>query len=386
VRTDRLRPHGRGGRALAALVALVALAAAPGTPTSANAGPGRAPGEAGRVLAAPAAVTFEGAVAGTPAARMLYLYNSGGRPLTVTGVDAPAAPFTLTGLPALGATLAPGRHIDVAVRFAPPAAGAWTGELRVRTTAGTTTVALSGTAAPSGRLVLEPASLDLGAVTVGQSAIAAVVARNDGDAPLAILASTPPVGGPFAVLDGLDAGTVLAPGASRTLRVRFAPDRPGAATAPWSILAGDAGAAHTLALTGTGLAAPAAPPAPPQAPVAALVAAGPELASQATGPLVRLRPRLTLARPRFARGDAGVRLAGRAAPQAAGALGITLTARVGGRTRFLVTSIPLRGGRFAVTLALPRALRGWTRLRIEVRFAGSDGVWPGRTGLVVVRG
>jgi iron transport multicopper oxidase len=250
-------------------------------------------------------------------------------------------------------------------------------------------VGLSGTAGTGGRLAIAPDALDLGGVALGQSAVASLTVANAGDTPLAIMKSKPPAGAPFEALDALDEGTTLAAGASRTLRVRFTPAQEGPAAATWTITAADGAGAHAVALTGTGTVAGGSPPAAdavtavPGAPASGPLSPG--LGAKATGPPFKLRPDLVLLRPRFAQGNASLRIAGRATGAAEGAVGVRIAVRVRGRLFVVVARGRMHRGRFVLTLPLARQLRSWSRLRVTVRYGGSDRVSPGSAAVVLDR-
>ena len=330
---------------------------------------------------------------------MISFGNSGGQPLTVTGVQAPAAPFAVDDLPAAGATIGPGKVVNVTVHYHPETVGDFIDDVVLQTSAGTETVGLSGSAGIGPRLVLAPADgWSFGSVALGESRTVAVTLSNAGDSPMTITKSKPPAGAAFTVLDSLDEGTVIAPGAGRTLRVRFTPLGIGTVAGTWAVNAADGSGVHDIALTGTG-APPAGPPVTPALfPVTAGdggtgaagggAPAGPgSLLGQ--GPMLpaRLRPRLSVTRIAPSRDGRRLLVRGRVARAVSGPVGVTLSARVGRRTVTAVTSTRLRGrSTYAFTLTLPRAARAWKRLQVTVRFGGSRTVSPGAATKVLVRG
>jgi len=352
------------------------------------------------LTASPAIVSFGGAVVGDAQASVISFGNSGGQPLTVTGVQAPAAPFTVDDLPAAGATIGPGEVVNVTVHYRPQSVGDFIDDVVLQTSAGTETVGLSGSAGVGPKLVLAPADgWSFGSVALGESRTVAVTLSNDGDSPMTITKSKPPAGAAFSALDGLDEGTVIAPGAGRTLRVRFTPLGIGTVAGTWAVNAADGSGVHDIALTGTG-----APPAgPPVTPVPFPVTAGDAGTGAAggggtpagpgsllgQGPVLpaRLRPGLSVTRIEPSRDGRRLLVRGRVARAVSGPVGVTLSARVGRRTVTAVTSTRLRGrSTYAFTLTLPPAARAWKRLQVTVRFGGSRTVWPGAGTKVLVRG
>lgn len=89
---------------------------------------------------------------GGQAGAQVTLENKG-TPLKIKEVRAPTAPFTATGLPAVGEVIQPGRVINITATFHPTGSGAFGSSFGVVTEAGETVVALSGSATtPSPRL------------------------------------------------------------------------------------------------------------------------------------------------------------------------------------------------------------------------------------------
>ena len=91
--------------------------------------------------------------------------NTGTTAVTITGSTPPSAPFSTTGLPVTGTTLAAGASVSVTVRYAPTSVGNHTGTLVVASNAGTATVPLTGNAvAGAPRLTITPNPLAFGSV------------------------------------------------------------------------------------------------------------------------------------------------------------------------------------------------------------------------------
>jgi len=107
-------------------------------------------------------------------------------------------------------------------------------------------------------VTLSASSLAFGPVTVGASASQPVTVTNTGTGDLHPLALS--VAGPFSVAANGCAGATLAPGASCVIIVAFAPAAAANAAGTLTI-AGDAGT-HSVALTGSGVAAATTPPPP----------------------------------------------------------------------------------------------------------------------------
>ena len=158
---------------------------------------------------------------------------------------------------ALGATAS----CSVQVVFTPSVTGARTGVLTVTGSAGsgsatqTVTAALSGIGAAPAMIVLTPASLNFGGVTVGITTFAQNIAiSNTGGVPatLGAVATT----GDFAITANT-CGNSLAAGTGCTVAVAFTPTVSGARTGVFSIagISGTQILSQTAALSGTGLSA-----------------------------------------------------------------------------------------------------------------------------------
>ena len=367
--------------------------------TAALTGAGQAAGA--KLAATPPVVSFGGTAVGRTLDGTMTFANQGGQPLTIDAVSLPGPPFSVAAAdrPATGTVIDPGQSIVVPVHFRSDQPGAFTDALTLDTTGGTATVGLSGTAALGAHLDLGDAhGFAFGSVAVGQSADQSVTLSNTGDAALTIMKSKPPTASSLAVVGGLDEGTTIAPGASRSLRVRFTPADAGTLTDAWIVTADDGGGVHEIPVSGTGaVPAPVSdPPWPPQAPpesppadtrdtlTPAPVGPGLIAAAEAAGTVARIPANLVVSVARLSRDRRRVTVAGRAVPAASGALTVTLTTRVGHRTARRIAHLRLRHGRFSATLLLPMAARGFSSVRVTVRFGGTTRVRPATAAPVVV--
>jgi Abnormal spindle-like microcephaly-assoc'd, ASPM-SPD-2-Hydin/Protein of unknown function (DUF1573)/PQQ-like domain len=360
-------------------------------------GHGVAPGH----LTAPASASVGDVVLGASGTTTVTFANDGERPLTVTGLDGPAAPFSVDGAPAGGTAIAAGGSLTVAVRFAAEAPGTASGALTLRTSAGDRTVALGARAVTSGVLEVDPGGWSFGDVPVGTSRTVGLTLRNGGDEPLTVRSSTPPGDVAFTVVDagGVAAGLTLAPGESRTVAVRFAPVAEGDASAYWALATTGAAGTLMVPLTGRGTAAPVVVGPPDEATPAAVTPVvvapvvvqpqGPVVTPPPTStpaPAAKRRPGLTVSKVGVARDGRTLALRGRVSQAASGALGVSVKAKAGRRTYRLASSVRLAGRTtYSGTLRLPKAAVGWSRLEVRVTFAGSTRVWPGAGAFVLVR-
>jgi hypothetical protein len=154
-----------------------------------------------------------------------------------------------------GITLAAGQTCVISVFFNPKTPGSKTALLVVSSKeAGTANAGLSGTALAPAKLVVLPATLDLGDVVVnGQGNATALTVRNEGgQATGAVsIAKTGDNAAEFAVVsDGCSGGT-LAGGATCTIQVSLRPTSAGAKAAQLAV-SGTPGGTTTSALSGRG--------------------------------------------------------------------------------------------------------------------------------------
>jgi hypothetical protein len=183
--------------------------------------------------------------------------------VTVVGPD--AAEFTGSDLGG-AITLAPGESVTGEITFSPTSAGAKSALLRIESddpTQQATLIGLSGTGEAVPDISVDPTSVDFGDVTVGEAATDSVAVTNDGEAALD-LSSVSVSGsdaGAFSVTDSGD-GTV-APGATTTIQLEFAPGSEGEKSAQLEIESSDPDdGTVTVDLSGTGVATTTMTPTP----------------------------------------------------------------------------------------------------------------------------
>ena len=167
------------------------------------------------------------------------------RDVTVQSASA-TAPFS-TQPPALPVTLHAGDVFTVAVSVAPTGPGDVTGQLTLGTDSGPVAVDLHAYGGQPG-LFASPTGLDFGTLAVGGGGkTLAVSISNSGGRKATITGVTLP-GAPFTVSGAPATGAVLAPGASVTASVTYAPSAAGNDTGTLTVTS-DRGAV-TVALTG----------------------------------------------------------------------------------------------------------------------------------------
>lgn len=352
-------------------------------------------------------VSFGGAIVGADLASTITLSNAGGRPLVISGIDLPGAPFSVDDPPAVGTSIAPNDAINVTVHYRPTAVGDFADELSLQTNGGDQDIGLTGSAGVGPKLSLSPASgWSFGTVAVGDSAESTVTVANTGDSDMKFTISKPPLSDGLRIVSGLDEGTTIPAGGSRDVVLRWTPSGPGTLADAWAINPGDGTGRRDVPVSGTAVTPPSdAPPSdttppgttpPPVAQDPPVVTPPPAISPPSVGNVeaggaivapVRLKAGLRVTTAKLTKDGRRIAIRGRVVRNALGPVGVTLEARVGRKVVMLVTSAKLRGASsYAFTLTLPKAMRKWTRMTLTVRFPGSATVAPAAAVMVLVRG
>jgi uncharacterized membrane protein len=196
---------------------------------------------------------------GSTASLTTQVRNTGNATLDVTAVAlcagtsaefswAPAAPFSV----------APGQSATLTVTYRPTAEGIDSGCLAIASSdvaSPTVNLGVSGTGAARAvaTIVLDPSAIDFGTVIVGNTASRTTAVRNTGNASLDVTGVSPCSGTPSTFAWAPAAPFSVAPGASTTLTVSYAPTAVGGETGCLAIASNDG--AHPvveLALAGAG--------------------------------------------------------------------------------------------------------------------------------------
>lgn len=198
-------------------------------------------------------VDFGGLPVGGSGSDSVTLTNDGGSALTFASATAPSAPFSATGLPAAGSTLAAGASLTIALTFSPTSTGTFADTIAIDAgAAGSGDVGLSGSASTEGHLTISRLAIPYGNVKLGATVAQSFTVTNDGGSDITITKSKPPVTGPFLAVSSLDEGTVLAAGATRTLTVNYTASSLGGVEDGWVINSTDSSGVRTVDLTGAG--------------------------------------------------------------------------------------------------------------------------------------
>lgn len=206
---------------------------------------------AGVVTASPGSLDFGQVQVGTTSPTMqVTMENAGATPVPITGVTV-TPPFAVAAN-ACGSSMAANSDCALSLAFAPTQAGSATGTLTIADSAGTQTVALSGSGASVATDELSPTSITFSATIAGQlSSPQIVTLTNNGDLPLASIALTTTAG----FQASSTCGTILTGHASCAISVLFAPTVAG--TQNGTLHVSDALRTQAVPLSGMALQPPA---------------------------------------------------------------------------------------------------------------------------------
>lgn len=206
---------------------------------------------AGLVTASPDTLDYgEVPVGTTSQALTVTIENAGTAAIPVSGITI-TPPFALTA-DACGSSIAANSDCELSLTFAPTQAGPAARTLTVTDAAGTQTVTLTGTGAAAATDVLSPTTISFPATIAGQQSSPQIVTlTNNGDLTLTSIGITTSAG----FQASSTCGTSLTGHASCAISVVFAPAAAGNLSG--NLRVSDAIQTQTVALSGTGLQAPA---------------------------------------------------------------------------------------------------------------------------------
>jgi hypothetical protein len=207
-------------------------------------------------------ISFGGIPPGQQASQGVGFFNDGSSSLTISTVHEPTAPFSTSGAPVGGDTIAPGAEVFVNVTFSPTKVGLFTDTVEVDSDGGDQVVTLTGKSTASSVLKISPESVKFGNVVLGQSATETFKLTDVGGSSLTFSKSKPPGKGQFSALTTLPEGTTMAAGSSLTEKVRFTPKGLGSQSDEWVLNVDDGKGVRAVAFTGSGVSPPPPPPPP----------------------------------------------------------------------------------------------------------------------------
>ena len=207
----------------------------------------------GQLTANATTVTFGTVATGSSANKQVQVTNSGNVTVKIAGITTTGTGMSTTGLTP-PATLSPSQSVMLTASFAPQAAGAVAGTLKIVSDATNSplTINLSGTGAQAG-LSVSPSSFNFGSVVDGQTKSQTITVTNTGTAALTIAQLS--VSGSAYSASGLTTPASVAAGGKTTFSVLFAPTTAGSLAGTVSITSNAPNSPNVVSLTGTGTAA-----------------------------------------------------------------------------------------------------------------------------------
>jgi Abnormal spindle-like microcephaly-assoc'd, ASPM-SPD-2-Hydin/HYDIN/CFA65/VesB-like, Ig-like domain/Cep192 domain 4 len=200
----------------------------------------------------PGSVSFGNLNVGSTTSQTVQLANTGNSSVTVSQVAASGSGISVSGL-AAPVTIAPAQSVPLTVKFAPTSGGAVAGSLTVTNSEGINAVAaVTGTGVQAG-ISVTPASASFGSVVTGSTNSQTIQLKNNGTASLTV-SQVAATGSGFGV-SGVAVPLTLAPGASSTFNVQYAPTTAGAVNGSVTIVSNAPNSPSTVSLSGTGTAA-----------------------------------------------------------------------------------------------------------------------------------
>jgi hypothetical protein len=200
----------------------------------------------------PGSVSFGNINLGSTGSQTVQLGNTGNSSVTVSQVAASGSGVSVSGL-AAAVTIAPSQSVPLTVKFAPTTSGTVAGSLTVTNSEGINAVAaVTGVGVQAG-ISVTPSSASFGSVVTGSTNSQTIQLKNSGTASLTV-SQVAATGSGFSV-SGVSVPLTLAPGASSTFNVQYAPTTAGAVNGSVTIVSNAPNSPSTVSLSGTGTAA-----------------------------------------------------------------------------------------------------------------------------------
>ncbi|MFO1303105.1 MAG: choice-of-anchor D domain-containing protein [Burkholderiales bacterium] len=202
------------------------------------------------VGASPSSLAFGSVnVGSSSSAQTVTVSNTGGASANSLVIGAAPAGYSRTTT--CGASLAAGATCSISVTFSPTAAQAYSGNVSITWTGGSTSVSLSGTgaAAASSNVNASSSFLAFGNVTVGQTSTSQTITVSNSGTAAATNMSYPAAPAKF-TKSGTCASATLNAGASCTIVFSYTPTAVGADNATYTFTGG--GKSFPIALSGAG--------------------------------------------------------------------------------------------------------------------------------------
>lgn len=201
------------------------------------------------VVMQPATLTFNPQPVGVPSSPLnVVVTNTSGAPITLSGIGASSG-FTQTNSCSTTFAPSPAKSCVISVIFKPGTTGPINGTVTLTDSAGTQTLAISGTGAARG-ITFTPSSLSMGNVTLGNSSLTRTsTVTNSGTTPISLVSII--ASGDYSQTNNCPA--VLQAGSACTLSVTFTPSASGTRSGRVTLNDTDPTNLQTLTLTGNGV-------------------------------------------------------------------------------------------------------------------------------------
>jgi hypothetical protein len=206
-------------------------------------------GVSGGVLAMnPSAISFGSVQVGSTSSKSETLTNNGGTPLEITNAVVSDQEFSFSGLN-LPLHLDPQHSYTFTVTYTPNNSGNDSGNIAFSYQGTTAKLPLSGTGVTAGTLVVSPATMDFGQVTVGKNKSISGSLKASGTT---ITVSSATLSNSQYTLSGLTFPLTITSGQSVPYSITFAPQSSGTITATASFANNGSNSTASQSLTGVG--------------------------------------------------------------------------------------------------------------------------------------
>jgi Abnormal spindle-like microcephaly-assoc'd, ASPM-SPD-2-Hydin/Putative Ig domain len=183
--------------------------------------------------------------------RSFKVKNTGDTALSISGVSAPGAPFTVT--PTGSAQLPPNAELTFTVTYKPTVVGSSNASFVISSNAQNKTVALSGQGVTP-TLDVNTLNMNFGSAKVGQSAQDQfLIITNNGTATITLTNITG-IAAPFSIVNQPALPSVIIPGQSISMTVRFTPVQSGDFTGQINLITDNPAINKSVQLAGKGIA------------------------------------------------------------------------------------------------------------------------------------
>lgn len=205
------------------------------------------------IAATPSSASFGSVATGSRNSQTISLKNAGTASLTISQASVSGTGFSISGL-SVPAIISSGKSATFNIVFAPTAAGAVSGSVKLTSDAPNSplSIPVSGTGVTTTHLLgINPGSVSFGNVNVGSRGSSTVKLTNNGNSNITI-SSVQISGGGFGE-SGVSSGLTLTPSQSASLNVTFAPTAGGNASGTVTVTSNATNSPANIGLSGSGV-------------------------------------------------------------------------------------------------------------------------------------